>query len=298
MSNSEILAGQDAELTIVTRVVEKTLSVQPIYSPETVGHDNIKESSRRFFAPAGRIGTFFGAVNPKDIETSDSRLIFRPYWCVTGGYACRYLRRHSHKLSLENDVESVTIYGRAQSVTAESTRLSDLLAKVGADAGVGYGPVRISLDPLEGALKGGISSILGAKDLELGKRVELDIKDIIETAAFAYTGAFLFDAISSAESKELFDSLKGKDLQPAHEPQLKIQGQILEPAFSKEQAIEEVKRMLHKEPEETPRKIIEHEFRINDLSLIYIPFYELCLKCKGKTKQVRLNGVTGKITEV
>jgi hypothetical protein len=292
------LAGQDAELTIVTRIAEKTLSVRPIYSPETVGHDNIKESSRRYFTAAGRIGTFFGAVNPKDIEISDSQLIFRPYWRITGGYACRYLRRHSHKLSLESDVESVTIYGRAQSITTESTRLSDLLAKVGADTGLGYGPVRVSLGPLEGALKGGISSILGAKDLELGKKVEVDIKDIIETAAFACTGAFLFDAISSAESKEMFDSLRGKDLQPAHEPQLKRQGQILEPAFSKEQAIEEVKRILHKEPEETPRRIIEHEFRISDLSLIYIPFYELCLKCKGKTKQVRLNGITGKITEV
>jgi hypothetical protein len=298
MSDSEILAGQDAELTVVTRAVEKTLSVQPIYSPETVGHDNIKKSSTRYFAPAGRIGAFFGAVKPEDIEIAKSSILFRPYWRVTGGYACRYRRRHSHKLSLENDVESVTIYGKDQSVTAERTRLSDLLAKVGADTGLGYGPVRISLSPLEGVLKGGLSSILGAKDIEVGKKVELEIKDIIETAAFAYTGAFLFDATSSLECEEIFDSLNGKDLRPAHEPELRKQGQVLEPTFSKEEAIEIVKDKIYREPEETPRKIIEHEFRISETSLIYIPFYELFLRCKGKTKQVRLNGITGKITEL
>lgn len=156
-------------------------------------------------------------VKTEEIKISDSSLVFRPYWRVKGVYACRYKRIHSHKLQLEDDVESVTIYGKDQYVVAERKRLSDLLASVGADFGIGYGPLRMSLSRLEGGLKKSISSVLRSGDRELGKKVELEIKEIVEIAAFSYSGAFLFDPNLNLETKDTFELLNKRDLQPVNE---------------------------------------------------------------------------------
>ena len=59
--------------------------------------------------------------------------------------------------------------------------------------------------------------------------------------------------------------------------------------------MEEVKDKLYKKPEEYPHQVIEQVFKVTQISLIYIPFYDLSLKYRDKGKKVRLNGMTGKI---
>lgn len=298
VSESELLAGQDSKLSVRTDTEEKTLTINPINTPESVGTDSIKKQGTRYFAPGGRFGALLGAVKPEDIKIAKQTAVFRPYWRVSAGYACRYLRRHSHKLPLENDVESVTIYGKPQPVTGERLRLSDLLAKAGSSTSLGYGPVKLSLGPLEGVLKGKISSVLGSRDAEMEKKVEVDVSDIVETAAYTYTGKFLFDATQSTESKEIFELLEGKDMLPAREPALKKQGIVLEPSYTREEVVEEVRKRLSKEPEESPRRIIEQEFLLSELSLIYLPSYDFTLEYNTKMRTIRLDGVTGGFKEV
>ena len=192
-------------------------------------------------------------------------------------------------------MESVTIYGKEQYVVAERKRLSDLLASVGADFGIGYGPLRMSISRLEGGLKKSISSVLRSGDRELGKKVELEIKEIVEIAAFSYSGAFLFDPNLNLETKDTFELLNKRDLQPVNETNLKGEGQVLEPTFLKSRVMEEVKDKLYKKPEEYPHQVIEQVFKVTQISLIYIPFYDLSLKYRDKEKKIRLNGMTGKI---
>lgn len=298
MSESEALIGQDAKLIIMTDVEEKVLSVKAISTPESIGTDAIKKFSTRYFALGGRVGALFGAVKPEEIKIAKTTGVFRPYWRITAGYACRYLRKHNHQLPLESDVESVTIYGKPQSVTGEKVKLSDLLASVGASTSLGYGPVKISLGPLQNLLKGKISSLLGSKDAELEKKVELNIGDVTERATYTYTGRFLFDANLGTESKEIYDSLEGRDLHPVSEAALKRQGHLVEATYTKEEVTEEVRKRLTKEPEETPRRILEQEFRLTEMNLIYLPFYDLTLEYKDKMRPIRINGMTGEIKEV
>ncbi len=293
MSDTELLVGEDAKLVVLTEVEEKVLTITANVTPESVGTDKIKREGTKFFAPGGKFGAFLGAVKPDDIKVARKTAVLRPYWRISGGFACRYLRRHSHRLSLENDVESVTIYGKPQSVTGERLRLSDMLAKAGASTSLGYGPVKLSLGPLESIMKGKISSVLGSKDTELERRVEVALPDIIESAVFTYTGRFLFDATQGTESKEIFDLLEGKDLIPTREPALKRTGLVLEPSFTREEVIEEVRKRLAKKPEETPRRVIEQEFVLTELCLIYLPSYDFTLEYNGKMRTLRLDGVTG-----
>jgi hypothetical protein len=123
----------------------------------------------------------------------------------------------------------------------------------------------------------------------------MEIKDIVEIAAFNYSGAFLFDQNLGSENKDMYEVLNQQDPQPVREAQLKRQGQVFEPTITKDQVINEVKNKLYKTPEENPHKIIEHEFKITEVSLIFIPFYDLNLKYRDKTKKVRLNAMTSKV---
>lgn len=155
-----------------------------------------------------------------------------------------------------------------------------------------------SLGPLQNVLKGKLSSVLGSKDAELEKKVELNVSDVLEIATYTYSGKFLFDGNLGVESKEIFDSLKGRDLHPISEVSLKKKGHVLEATYAKEEVMEEVRKRLCKEPEETPRRILEQEFYVSELSLIYLPFYDFTLEHKDKMRTIRLNGMTGEIKEV
>jgi hypothetical protein len=247
----------------------------------------------RFFAPAGRIGAFLGAVKPEQIKIVKRTTVHRPYWRISAGYACRYLRNHSHDITVEDDVEAVSIYGKSQTVTGERLKLSDLLAKASAGASLGYGPIKISLGPLEHALKGKISSALGSRDKEFERRAQLSVSGIVEQAAYTYSGNFLFDATQGVESKEVFDTLEGRDLLVTSEGNLKKQGVVLEPSYTKEEAIEEVRKRLSREPDESPRRILEQEFKLLELSLIYIPSYDFTFQYDKRMMPVRLDGMTG-----
>lgn len=294
----QTLSGEDSKLVVKTEVAAKVLTVKSAITPESLGNDRLKKEAARFFAPAGRLGALLGAVKPEEIKVAKKTTVYRPYWRILAGYACRYLRAHSHEISVEDDVEEVTIYGKSQSLAGERLRLSDLLAKVGAGTSLGYGPVKLSLGPLEHALKGKISSVLGSRDKELERKVQLTVSDIIEQAAYSYNGNFLFDATQGIESKQVFDALEGRDMLVVTESSLKRQGMVLEPSYTREEAIEEIRKRLSHEPDETPRRILEQEFRVEELSLIYIPSFDFTFQYDKRMMPVRLDGMTGEFRAV
>ncbi len=49
---------------------------------------------------------------------------------------------------------------------------------------------------------------------------------------------------------------------------------------------------------ESRTTLLEQEFRLSEMSLIYIPFYDFTLEYKDKMRTIRLNGMTGEIKEV
>jgi hypothetical protein len=289
---------KDAELINLIPEEEKRFSVEATCCPENAEEAIQKSCACYFslgaglFSSIGRFTAKLGAVEPTEIKLIKYSLTFRPFWRAKGAYACRYKRIHVHKLEIEDDVEAVTIYGNDQYVVSEKKRLSDLLAGIGADVGINYGPLKVSLGPLEGSLRSGISSVLGSKDREIKRRVELEIKDIVEIAAFSYAGAFLFDPNLNLENQDLYNLLSTRDLNPIQKNKLKQE--FLQPAFSRSQVIEQVKEKLYKKPEEQPHQILEQVFKISEVSLIYIPFYDIELKYRDKGKKVRLNGISGK----
>ncbi len=105
MSDTELLMGEDSKLEVQTEIEEKVLTITANATPEGVGTDKVKREGTKFFAPGGKLGAFFGAVKPDDIKISKKTAVRRPYWRISGGFACRYLRRHSHKLSLDDSPE-------------------------------------------------------------------------------------------------------------------------------------------------------------------------------------------------
>ena len=295
---------QDAELQVLIPKKEGVFYVEGNYSPKNA-EENIQKSSACFFTIGGGSGAFsvfgkvtaaLGAVTPEEIKIKDSDLVFRPYWRVKGAYACRYKRRHNHRLELEDDVEAVSIYGKDQYIVQEKTKLSDLLGRIASDTGIDYGGLKVSLSVLEGQFTSTFASVLGSKDKEIKRKVELEISEIIETAAYSFTGSFLFDPCLQVDNKDMFEALNHNDFQPAQMSALKRRGTVTETTFDLDRVIAEVKAKLCQKPQETPHEIIEQIFSISEASLIYVPFYDLTLNYRGKAKKVRLNALNCKIT--
>ena len=115
-----------------------------------------------------------GAPKPEDVKMIKKELKYIPFWRVQATYVCRYVRRGTYHLKIPEDVEEVKVYGKLQQVVGQRRRLSDLMAAVGASAGMGYGPISISLTSLEGVMKSGMQKALGSKDKEMGRQAETD----------------------------------------------------------------------------------------------------------------------------
>jgi hypothetical protein len=297
LSSPESLQGKDADLKIQSRADEKVLTISSLVSPEATRTDEVIKQSAQFFAPAGKIGAILGVVDTDQIVVSKQTELFRPYWRISAGYACRFIRVHDHTTVLETDIEYIHISGVKQTIgETESPPLDEILAAAGSNANVDYGPIRIdsqSLTPPEST-----SSPLGARTDAGVDRTEVTIPAILETARLAYTGRFVFDATLSTESKDTYEVLQKQTLYPITEENLRKRGTVLEPTFKKEDVVNEVRRLLAKKPTDNPHRIIEQEFLLSEVSLIYLPYIDYTLSYKGNTKQVRYDAATEKVREL
>jgi hypothetical protein len=284
------LSGADAPLTERTDLQERVIEV-----PLTVEFDRrtteaVKERVARYFSSV-RMGRFsVGAPKPEDVEIVKTNLKYVPFWRVQATYACRYVRRGSYRLKIPRDVEEVKVYGKLQQVVGQRRRLSDLVAAVGTSSGVGYGPVRVSLTALEGAMKSGVQNVLGSKDREMGRQAELTISDAEELASFAQSVRLCFNANLGTEDKKMFHALENvSSFDPLSKSARRHCVSVL---YDKEEVIKKTKKVAVRRPDISPSRIVEHELALNRLELVYVPFYDVNVEAKGQRKTIKLNALT------
>ncbi|MGA2199226.1 MAG: hypothetical protein ABSG45_04745 [Nitrososphaerales archaeon] len=250
----------------------------------------VKERVARYFSSV-RMGRFsVGAPKPEDVKIVKKNLKYVPFWRVQATYACRYVRRGSYRLKIPRDVEEVKVYGKLQQVVGQRRRLSDLVAAVGTSSGVGYGPVRVSLTSLEGAMKSGVQNVLGSKDKDMGRLAELTISDAEELASFAQSVRLCFNANLGGEDKKMFHALENvSSFDPLSKSARRHCVSVL---FDKEEVIKKTKKVAVRRPDISPSRIVEHELALNRLELVYVPFYDLTVEAKGQRKTIKLNALT------
>lgn len=291
MGDEWSLAGPDAELVDSTDVQEKLMQVPLTMKLDAKSLEDVKERVAKYFSSV-KVGFLtIGAPKAEDIKIVKKELKYVPFWRVTGIYACRYVRKTSYELGVSDDVEEVRIYGKTQQLTGQRKRLSDLIGEVGASAGVGYGPVQMSLAPLQGLMKGSLRKVLGSKDKEMGREVGLTIDDAEELASFARPVSLCFNANLGGENRKVYEALQGVSNFESLGTDVKQKAAAI--LFTKAEVRDEFKKSAVRAPDVSPKRIIEQEARITKLELIYLPFYDFTVEAKDQRKIVKLNILTG-----
>lgn len=292
------LEGESAKLLERKDVREVVVSVTPTYDLDENTIQRAKENSVKYFTSLGKLGAILGRVKPEEIAVIDKETVYRPYWEIAGTYGCRYLRKHSHKIGIEQNVEAVQIYGHEQQVVTKQVKLSDLLSKVGGSVTLGVGVVSLPLAPLEDIIRNRLSKVLSTRDFTLDRETELCVDDIIERVLLVYTARAVYDANLGKQDGAMTSSLgKVKEYEGVDIQTLKGSGKVIDALYSKERVIEDFKRQIAIPPKESPQRIIEQEYVVNEVKLIYVPFYILKLKRGLDVKEVEMNALTG-ITEL
>lgn len=253
--------------------------------------DNVKERAAKHFSSV-KVGFLtLGAPKAEEIKFVKKELRYIPFWRVTGVYACRYVRKASYELGVSDDVEEVRIYGETQHLTGQRKRLSDLISEVGASAGVGYGPVQVSLAPLQGVMKRSLRKMLGSKNKEMGREVELTIDDVEELASFARPVSLCFNANLGGEDRKVYEALQGvPNFEPLGADAKQKAAAVL---LTKAEVRDAFKAAAVRAPDVSPKRIVEQEARMTKLELIYLPFYDFVVEAKGQRKTIKLNILTG-----
>jgi hypothetical protein len=284
------LSGSDAPLIERTDLQETVIEVPLTMEFNRRTTEAVKERVARYFSSV-RVGPFsVGAPKSEDVMIVKKDLKYVPFWRVQATYACRYVRRASYHLKIPKDVEEVKVYGKLQQVVGQRRRLSDLVAAVGTSSGVGYGPVRVSLTSLEGAMKSGVQNVLGSKDKDMGRIAELTISDAEELASFAQSVRLCFNANLGTEDKKMFHALENVS---SFDPLSKnAKRRCVSVLLNREEVIRKAKNVAVKRPDISPSRIVEHELALNRLELVYVPFYDLNVEAKGQRKIIKLNALT------
>lgn len=285
------LNGPDAELIDSTDVQEKFMQVPLTMKLDAKSLEDVKNRVAKYFSSV-KVGFLtIGAPKPEDVKIAKKELKYVPFWKVAGVYACRYARKASYELGVTDDVEEVRIYGKTQQLTGQRKRLTDLIGEVGASTGVGYGPVQVSLAPLQGLMRGGLRKALGSKDKEMTRQVELTIDDAEELASFARQVSLCFNANLGGENHKVHEALQGvSNFEPLNSD---VKQKAAAALFSKAEVRNEFKKSAVRAPDISPKRIIEQEARITKLELIYLPFYDFTVEAKDQRKIVKLNILTG-----
>lgn len=290
------IQGPNAELADKTDIPEKVLQVPLTMKLDQISMEAVKERIVKYFSTVKLGPLSVGAPKPEDVKITKKELKYVPFWRVYGTYACRYARRASYKLDISDDVEEVKIYGNSQQLSGQRRRLSDMISEVGASTGLGYGPIKVSLAPLQGAMKTGLQKVLGSKDKEFSRHAELTIPEVEELASYANHVRLCFNANLGGEDRKIFEALEKVPNFEAvsREVKEKAVGVLIDKA----EVRNELKKAAVKEPDTSPSRIMEHEVSINKLDLVYVPFYDLIVEAKGQRKTIKLNALSGEDYEL
>ncbi|MCL4436649.1 MAG: hypothetical protein M1503_09260 [Thaumarchaeota archaeon] len=291
MDNGWSLEGPDAELIDNTDVPEQVLQAPLNLEINEKNIDTVKERVVKHFS-AIKVGFLtMGAPRPEDVKIMRKDLRYIPYWRIYGTYAFRYVRKTQYNVNVQEDVEEVKIHGKVQQIRGQRKRLSDIISEVGASGGLGFGPAKIPLAPLQGVMKAGLQKALGSRDMEFGRKAELTIAEAEELAADANHLRTCFNASIGGQDKKMFEAIeKVSAFNPVSKDVAKKSAAI---TFTKEHVIGEVKKTLIQDPDISPCRLIEREVSTNKLELIYVPYYEIVAEAKGQQKTIKINALTG-----
>jgi len=289
MSEDWSLKNEDAELEEITNVPEKTLEVPLTMKLDQKAMAEVKERVVKHFSKV-KIGFLqVGAPSPEEVKLKEKELRYIPFWRVSGSYACRFVRLGHYEVYVSSDVEEVKINGKIQEVAGKRRRLADLVAEVTATAGVGYGPVKVSLSPLQDVMKGGLTKAFGSRNKEMGRQANLSV-DSEELASYVVPTNLCSNANIGGEDKNMFAALaKTENFEPLSKETKSKSASVI---ITKEEVIQQFKKAACQLPDISPCRIIEQQLRVDRLELIYAPIYDFVVDAKGQRKRIRLNVLT------
>jgi len=301
----EVYIEGEAPLTRRTDVSERILVAEAKYTLDDV----VAKMERRgikYFNIIQAIKHYLSKIIPKieseKVIITKKWVIYRPYWVAAALYGCRYIRKHTHKLKIESDVEAITIHGRKLQITTHPVKISDVLsALAGKITKFNYGSAKISSSLVQRLIKAGVSRVLSSRDLTIAEERELTIDDIEEQVSAYYQAVLCFDANTGREDKEMFKALeKVESLKPADIYGLMKEGVCLDIMLTRDEVINKLESAVVRPSGDIPYKILEQEFRVSRLELIYIPVYRLKLRHEGSDAEivVNVNSITGKVSVI
>lgn len=283
------LDGNNAKLNEKTDIKEDVVVAEPQFSLEAAV--NRVEKDKTNLVKKG----FLDRVKPEEVKVIKKEIEFKPFWKIVCASDCKFLRRNNYVIdNIDSDVEAVCIDGKEKEVSKKHLKLSDVVSKVSLTGGV-YG-LNAVLD-VEGGVKTAVSKVLGNKDFSISKKTKLNVDGVIERVRKCTVANLLFDANKSIEDKNVFDKLVKTYSVKTNIGNLKKKGDVLGIQMEKSRVIAEAKKKVVKEPEESPRRILEHVFSVDELKLIYVPFYSFVLKRGGVETSVVFNSITEEIVK-
>ncbi len=305
MPPREVYINGEAPLIRRTDVQERILVAEAKYTLDDVVA-RMERRGIKYFNVIQAIKHYLSKIIPKikseKVIVTKKWVIYRPYWVAAALYGCRYIRKHTHKLKIESDVEAIMIHGHKLQIITHPVKISDVLSALAAKiTNFSYGPAKISSSLVQRLVKAGVSRVLSSRDLTIAEERELAIEGIEEQVSAYYQAMLCFDANTGREDKEMFKALERvESLKPADIYELMKEGVCLNIMLTRDEVVDKLESAVVRPSEDTPYKILEQEFRVSRLELIYIPVYRLKLRREGSDIEivVNVNGITGKVNVI
>jgi hypothetical protein len=230
-------------------------------------------------------GTLF---KPKksEVKVLKTEIVYSPYLIVVGRYVARFLRKNNYDLNVKPDVVSVKIKDEIVNVDNKPITVSSLIAKGASGLTVGGGVIGFSFEPVEEVMQKGVSKVLGERDLSLMDKKSVRIPDLLEHAVYDTKDKSLcYDAstVSIVEKPHILKLIrkgtKTKEGRPANHKE----------TLDYKKVIAEAEKKLVKIPN---GRILEHVFKISNLSFVFYPKINITLQHKNEKKNLVLDGIT------
>lgn len=287
MDDAFSLNGNNEKLIEKMDIKEDIVVANPQFSLD-VAANRVEKDKTSFVTKKG----IFDRSKPEEIKIIKKDIMFKPFWKIVCASDCKFLRRGKYEINVDSDVEAVCIDGKEKEVSKKHLKVSDVISKVSLTGGI-YG-LNAVLD-LESGVKTLASKVLGDKDISLSKKTKLNIDGVIERVRRCTVANLVFDANKSIEDKNIFNKLVKTESIKTTLKNLEKKGKVLDVQLEKNKIINEAKKKVVKEPEDNPSRILEHIFSVDELKLIYVPFYSFVLKRGGVETQVVFNSITEEV---
>lgn len=283
MDNDFSLAGKNADLDEKINAKEDIFVSEPQFSFE----DAIKKVEKDKTGIVKK--NILDRPKLEEVKIIKKEIAFKPFWKIVCASDCSFLRKGNYEISVDSDVEAVCIDGKEKEVSKKHLKLSDIISKVSL-TGNFYG-INAVLD-IEGGVKAFASKALGDKDVSFSKKTKLNVDGVIERVRRCAVANLVFDANKSMEDKNISNKLFKTNSTKTTLGNLKKEGSVSDAHMEKDKVISEAKKKIVKEPEDSPRRILEHIFQVDELKLIYVPFYSFVLKRGKDETKVVFNSIT------